>query len=474
VFAVVVAANVALTQISSDPFTNSTSQHKTEVEPDTFARGSTIVAVTQVGRFFNGGASDIGFATSKDAGATWTKGFMPGLTVFSTPPGPYARASDPSVAYDAKHKVWMASSLALSSSVDGVAVTLNRSTNGGLTWKNATTVATAGPFNSFDKNWTVCDNTSTSPFFGSCYTEYDDNGQGNRAHVAYSRDGGLTWTEGVLPVTSIIGGQPVVQPTGTVIMPTDNGNETAVVSLKSTDGGVTWTGPVVIATISDHFVAGGLRTGPLPTAAVDKGGKVYVAWQDCRFRSGCSSNDIVYSKSKDGTTWTAVKRVPIDPTTSSVDHFIPGLDVRPGTRGSTANLGLSYYFYPNTSCSQATCQLNVGFISSIDGGATWSAPTQLAGPMVLSWLPSTSQGRMVGDYISTSFSLGKAYPAIAVANKPAGGNDCAVQTPNCDQALYVPTGGLTLGPSAIASTGEQPVPNAASDHALPSAPPTAR
>jgi hypothetical protein len=468
-----VAANVALTQISSDPFTNSTSQHKTEVEPDTFARGSTIVAVTQVGRFFNGGSSDIGFATSKDAGATWTKGFMPGLTVFSTPPGPYARASDPSVAFDAKHKVWMASSLALDSGVNGVAVTLNRSTNGGRTWSNATTVATAGPFGSLDKNWTVCDNRSTSPFFGSCYTEYDDNGAGNRAHVAYSRDGGVTWTQGTLPATSILGGQPIVQPSGTVIMPTGNGSLTAIESLTSTDGGVTWNGPFVISAVSDHFVAGGLRTPPLPTAAI-AGRKVFVAWQDCRFRAGCSSNDIVYSTSTNGTSWSAVKRVPIDATSSTVDHFIPGLDVQPGTRGATAHLGLAYYFYPSASCSFATCQLNVGFISSIDGGATWSAPTQLAGPMALSWLPSTSQGRMVGDYISTSFSMGKAYPVFAVANKPGGGTDCASQTPNCDEAEYTPTGGLVPGPAVSSSALDRPFAGAASDHPAPSAPLTSR
>jgi len=24
-----------------------------------------------------------------------------------------------------------------------------------------------------DKNWTVCDNTSSSPFYGNCYTEWD-------------------------------------------------------------------------------------------------------------------------------------------------------------------------------------------------------------------------------------------------------------------------------------------------------------
>src|SRR5438046_220157 len=52
------SAGVGLVKISSDPFTNTTSQHATEVEPDTFAFGTTIVSAFQAGRFFDGGASD--------------------------------------------------------------------------------------------------------------------------------------------------------------------------------------------------------------------------------------------------------------------------------------------------------------------------------------------------------------------------------------------------------------------------------
>src|SRR5689334_10731946 len=75
------AANVPLTQVSADPFTNSTSQHATEVEPDTFAFGGTVVGAMQVGRFFDGGATDIGFVRSGDGGATWdAPGFLPGMT----------------------------------------------------------------------------------------------------------------------------------------------------------------------------------------------------------------------------------------------------------------------------------------------------------------------------------------------------------------------------------------------------------
>src|SRR2546430_1155368 len=90
----------AATRVSTDPFTNTDSQHATELEPDTFGFGSTVVWAFQTGRFFNGGSSDIGFATSQNGGTSWVHGFLPSITVNSTPPGPYARVSDPAVAYD--------------------------------------------------------------------------------------------------------------------------------------------------------------------------------------------------------------------------------------------------------------------------------------------------------------------------------------------------------------------------------------
>jgi hypothetical protein len=60
-FTVTVKPTPALVRLSSDPLTNSTSQHATEVEPDTFAFGSTIVTAFQVGRIFSGGAADSKF-----------------------------------------------------------------------------------------------------------------------------------------------------------------------------------------------------------------------------------------------------------------------------------------------------------------------------------------------------------------------------------------------------------------------------
>jgi hypothetical protein len=96
------SANVPLTRVSTDPFTNPTSQHATEVEPDTFANGSTVVGAFQVGRFFDGGGTDVGFVRSGDGGITWgAPGFLPGTTFSSGAASPNERVSDASVAYDA-------------------------------------------------------------------------------------------------------------------------------------------------------------------------------------------------------------------------------------------------------------------------------------------------------------------------------------------------------------------------------------
>jgi hypothetical protein len=432
-------ANVALTQVSSDPFTNPTSQHRTEVEPDTFAFGTTMVSAFQVGRFFDGGASDIGFATSTNGGSTWTRGFLPGITKFQGG-GPYDRASDPAVAFDPRHNIWMISSLALSEAggVHGAAVVTSRSADGGLTWSSPVTTATGA---NLDKNWIACDTTSTSPFFGNCYTEFDDNANGNRIKMSRSTNGGGNWGAALNTgdAASGLGGQPVVRPNGTVLVPFLS-NSGQIRSFRSVDGGASWRATVLVSTVSDHTVAGGLRTEPLPSAEVDAAGTAYVVWQDCRFRTSCAANDIVMSKSTSETTWGSVNRVPIDATTSAVDHFIPGIGVDRSTAGASARLGLTYYFYPNRSCTAATCQLDVGFISSTNGGASWSPATQLAGPMTLSWLANTSQGRMVGDYISTSIRPGaNAFPVIAVAFAPSG---------SFNEAMYVPTGGLAVAGGA--------------------------
>jgi hypothetical protein len=437
-------ANVPLSPVSTDPFTNTTSQHATELEPDTFAWGNTVVGAFQTGRFLDGGATDIGWARSADHGRTWTHGFLPGITATSgIGSGSFNAVSDASVAYDAKHGAWLISSIPITADGAVPYVIVSRSTDDGLSWSAPVIVpppTTKGGF--MDKNWTVCDNHTSSPFYGNCYTEFDSFSGGNLELMSTSIDGGRNWR----PAKSTaghdkgLGGQPVVQPNGTVVVPFESLNN-KIESFTSTDGGQSWNGAVSVSSVHTHGVDGDLRTSPLPSVEPDAAGKIYVAWQDCRFRAKCASNDIVFSTSTNGIDWTKPARIPIDDATSSADHFIPGLAVDPATTGSTAHLALTYYFYPSAVCG-TSCQLEVGYISSPDGGAHWGTSTQLAGPMALSDIAETSQGRMVGDYISTSFSGGAAVTMFSVGRPRTA--------TTFDQAMYAPAP-LSVGSLATAT-----------------------
>jgi hypothetical protein len=318
----------------------------------------------------------------------------------------------------------------------------------------------------------VCDNTSTSSFYGHCYSEFDNAGHGDELLMNTSSDGGLTWSAPVAPAgtPSGLGGQPLVQPNGTVVVPASNGNETAIIAFRSTNGGASWGNTVTVSTVSGHLDAGGIRSGPLPSAEIDASGKVYVVWSDCRFEANCAGNDLVLATSTDGVNWSSLSRIPIAPLNSGGDYFIPGLAVNPTTTGNSAQLALAYYYYPASSCTSSTCQLDSGFVSSVNGGSTWSTPTVLSGPagllsglgtMNLAWLPTTSQGPMVADYISTSFdNSGHARPVIAVAQANSGST--------FHQAMYSATltagGGATAALETAARSGTN-IPFVAADNA---------
>src|SRR5216684_3660474 len=297
-------------QVSSDPFTNSSSQHQTEVEAHTVTAGSTVVAVFQAGRFLaDGGSSGIGFATSQNAGSTWTSGLLPGITIYDTPAG--------------------------------------------------------------------------------------------------------------VSSTLLFANQNVVQPNGDLVI------VGGTVAVRSIDGGLTFGAPVILANLHLHAVVGMRVDFGITNVQVDAAGTLYVYWADCRFRSGCSANDIVYSTSSDALTWSSVKRIPLDKVTSGVDHFIPGLGIEAGTGGASAHLALTYYFFPKAACTfptPDTCRLEVGFSESTDGGATWSKPRKLNHrAMDIAWLANTTPaGHMVGDYLSTAFTNGHTVTVLAMASKPVG------------------------------------------------------
>jgi BNR repeat-like domain len=387
-------------------------QHATIAEPDTFSWGNVIVAAFQSGRFRDGGAVNTGWATSRDIGRRWRSGLLPSLTVASRPAGRWQRASDPVVAYDAVHRVWLIASLVFSNGVAG-GIAVNRSSDG-LTWSAPVTVVEAPSRRELliDKEWIVCDSGAASPHRGSCYVGYSDF-RTQRLEFQASRDGGLTWEPPVAAPDDAGRGsirgrwapapQPVVQPDGDLIVPYYD--ETRVASIRSADGGRSFSASVTVSPTTYKPTAD-LRAAPLPTAEVDQGGTVYVVWSDCRSRPLCAFNDLVLSRSADGVTWSPATRIPIAPRSSRADYVIPGVAVDGGRVG---RLAVAYYVY------RSGAFLDAGFISSPNGGRTWTPPRRLnAQTMRLEWIAQAG-GAMVGDYISASFAGGRAVALFPLA-----------------------------------------------------------
>ncbi len=444
--------NLAPVQISADPYSNAAAQHATEVEPDTMVVGSTVMSVFQVGRWDNGCSDDVGWGFSTDAGRNWQHGYLPGLTKYSRPAGPFVRASDPSVAYDAAFGEWIAASLACNgtspnprASVPSPAVEVNISRDG-IHWSKTIVVARIKKGQDFDKPWVACDNSPASRYYGNCYMEWDVDNQNDLVLMSTSRDGGFSWSPDVPTSTNLhaTGGEPVVQPNGDVVVPILSGS--GLVDFRSVNGGASWGPPIKVARIFEHPFGGNLRGPFFPSVTTDRAGRVYVAWPDCRFRPACASNDMVLTTSPDGLHWTPVTRVPIDSVSSTVDHLGGGLAVDPVTAGSHARLALFYNFYPRAACTVSTCRLFEGYVSSTDGGAHWSAPQVLAGPTRMHQLPFAG-GYMVGDYEGAAVAPGgDAFSAFAVGGIPAAGQQF-------NEAMYQPSGGAPVtGGSRPAST----------------------
>ncbi len=454
--AVPATAQSLFRQLSQDSFTNSSSQHMTEVEPGAAANGPIIVTAFQVGRIYGGGGADIGWATSLNGGISWTNGYLPGLTQFGPGGGPNSGASDAAVAYNAKFGKWLICTLPIGN-FNQVAV--SRSSDG-LHWDNPIYIVTN---QNEDKNWITCDNTPSSPYYGNCYAEWDNLDSGDVLYMSTSTDGGLTWgtPKGTAGNDLGIGGNPVVQSNGTVVVPFTDFNG-GISAFTSTNGGQSWTAAQQIALAPSHSPDGGLRDSfGLPSTAVDGAGNVFVAWEDCSFESGCPANDMVFSKSSDGTHWSSKTRIPLNPVGSGVDHFISGLGADFNTSGNTAHLGLTYYYYPVANCGN-NCQLTAGFSLSKDGGQTWTQGRALSQPMQLTWLPQTFSGYMVADYVATAFPAGgRAFPIYAVAFQPTNGL--------FHEAIYTAAYGYSqdeMTEPTLSSAGERPIPGIKGDRVI--------
>ena len=229
---------------------------------------------------------------------------MPRLTKASVPAGPSDRASDPVVAYSAKHGLWLISGLAIQNGI-ATRLTIQRSRDG-LAWSAPVDAAiTQTGELAYDKQWLTCDNGATSPYRGRCYLAYTDLATGTEIFALQrSDDGGLTWSPPVTSAIDVTGVIPVVQRDGRLVISSWSQPSQAIVAMISTDGGQTLSAPLRISDLQTRPTQP-FRAPPLIAAELDRENGVLVSWQDCRFRPQCTANDVVLTRSTDGVTWSA-------------------------------------------------------------------------------------------------------------------------------------------------------------------------
>jgi hypothetical protein len=394
-------------RLSRDPYRDTAAQHETEVEPDSFTFGRTTVATFQVGRRFDGAATNIGFAVTTNDGASWRSGLLPGLTVASRPPGVNARASDPVVAYDAAHDTWLISTLALEGDVTRLAI--NRSPDG-LTWSSALAALEESTSQgiAFDKNWVACDNTPASPYFGRCYLVYTHSADRDMLAVSWSDDGGSTWSVPVdLGARGGVGVFPAIRSNGDlVIVYLWQVGQFSIAASRSIDGGASWGAPVRVAPIDGGCAVRGFRAFPLPSAEVDRTGRIWAAWHDCEPGAPGSGNAVFVATSLDGGVWSDPIAV-----TRGRNAVLPAI----GIEATTGRVAITYM-------RSRAVGIDVELTVSPGAPGTWAPPRRLsAQSMPLQWMPETTSGRMLGDYISVHFARGRPLVVWVLANEPVGG-----------------------------------------------------
>ena len=253
---------------------------------------NTIVAVFQQDRWSNGGAHGLVAKTSHNGGASWSTSWAHFSTCSggtAANGGDYDRASDPWVTIAPNGDVFQ---ISLSASADLVtsAVLVSKSTDGGDTWAEPTTlIKDSSPFNFNDKESITADPTKP----GYVYAVWDrsrlpsENADINALHsyafrgdVMFARttNGGASWepARDVLPRNanlSTIGNQIIVLPDGTLLdvfnLLKGSGNQphglqTFQAVMRSTDKGMSWSSPIIISSEEAVAVITVERCGPGP------------------------------------------------------------------------------------------------------------------------------------------------------------------------------------------------------------------
>ena len=391
---------------------------------------SNLIGIWQQDRWSDGGAHGLVTARSLDGGQTWTEQTLP-LSVCgggdSSNGGDYARASDPWVTFSPNGVAYLIS-ISFTGNImatgSSSSVLVSRSTDGGATWSNPTTLILDGASAFNDKESITADPNNANDVY-AVWDRLDNTGHGP-AYFARSTDGGSTW-QSAAPIydpglnNQTLGNEIVGLPNGNIVdvfTEIDGNNTNNATSdirvITSADNGATWSAPVTVAQdlsvgTTDPNTGAVVRAGAgLPQMAVDPSGKLVVVWQDGRFSNG-QHDDIAFSQSTDGgQTWSAPVEINSD---HSVPAFTPSVAIMPD-----GTIGVSYFDFRNNTSNASQLLTDYWFTSSNDG-AHWNEQ-HISGPFDLDLAPN-AEGLFLGDYQALTM-IGQAFVPFYVQTNNQG------------------------------------------------------
>jgi hypothetical protein len=302
-----------------------------------------------------------------------------------------------------------------------------------------------------DKNWVVVDNGSEGAHHhGRVYVVWD---RVAGVIAKYSDDMGATWVPASPVYTpNVYGPQgisafPVVKPNGDLLVAfmadaappavtAQPGDELAeavsgiskVTTATFIGAGSVPTGaplpPAVVASVATYQGNSirHQRAGTLLAADVDpRTGRVYVVWEDARFRSANptdAANDAVLSWSDDGIVWSAPVRLNGGPTGDNVDHYNPSVAVHQD--GTVDVIWRQRKESVSGALSSFSLDVETYLARSHDRGLTFGTPLKVdLAPSDTRFGAFSRNGLFQGDYDQVATSGGLTYVVRSESYAPS-------------------------------------------------------